>query len=43
MEGWNLGIFSMFSVMVTMIGIVPAARFVYLDNRYGDIIKNYEI
>ncbi len=43
MEGWNLGIFSMFPVMVTMIGVVLAARFVYLDNRYSEIIKGYEI
>lgn len=43
MDPWNLGIFSIMSVMVTVIGIILATRFVYLDNRYNSIIKNFEL
>lgn len=43
MESWNLGIFSIMSVMATVIGIILASRFVYLDSRYNTIIKNFEL
>ncbi len=43
MEQWNLGIFTIMSAMVTVIGIILASRFVYVDNRYSNIIKNKEV
>ncbi len=43
MEPWNLGIFTIMAVMVTVIGILLASRFVYLDNRYSNIIRTNEM
>ena len=43
MDPWNLGIFTIMSIMVTIIGIVLVLRFAYVDNRYNDIIKNNEL
>ncbi len=39
---WEFGIFTMMSVMVIMLGIVITSRFMYLDNRYGNIIRKFE-
>ncbi len=42
MEPWNAGIFSIMGMMVTIIGIVIATRFLYIDSHYSKMIAEQE-
>lgn len=39
---WEFGIFTVMSVMVIVLGIVITSRFMYIDSRYNNIIRDFE-
>lgn len=43
MVEWALGIFTKMGVMATIIGIIVATRFLYVDTHYSEIINQYKI
>lgn len=39
MDAWNAGVFSVMTIMVAIIGIIAATRFIYIDRQYMLIIR----
>lgn len=42
MEAWNAGVFYTMAIMVTIIGVILATRFIYIDRHYLGLIRRQE-